>query len=287
MEDFAEKWVAAAGLRTRYYEAGSDGHNIVLLHGGEPGESPAADTWRFNLPGLGKQFHVFAPDRAAQGYTDNFPTKGELRISNVTNHVIAFIEQLVETPCTLVGQSRGAFVATHIARRRPDLVRDLVLTNSASMAPAYPPHKHREDHGVILGGPENARRDLAWLSASHDHIDDDLVESAVTMLSLPKNAEARQTFQEIWDDYFAEYAIQKDDVLAWMRAGNLTIPNMLVWGLGDMMTHRQDGLDVFDLMRAGTTDSRMYLMANSGHSPFAEHPSEFNALLTTFVEEHS
>jgi pimeloyl-ACP methyl ester carboxylesterase len=52
------------------------------------------------------------------------------------------------------------------------------------------------------------------------------------------------------------------------------------------MTYLQDGLDVFELLRAGPAPSRMYLMTNSGHSPFIEHAGEFNAVVTDFVQRN-
>src|SRR5689334_21111481 len=133
------KTTQAYGLETRFYEAGDPGTPaLVLVHGGEPGQLPAADTWQSNVEPLGASLYVLAPDRACAGYTANFPSQEQLRIAEICNHAAAFLEERGVHDAVLAGQSRGAFVVLELARKRPDLVRALVLTNSATIAPRYP-----------------------------------------------------------------------------------------------------------------------------------------------------
>src|SRR4051812_35021051 len=165
------KTTTAYGLETRFYESGDAGApSLVLVHGGEPGQLPAADTWQSNVEALGADLHVIAPDRAGAGYTANFESQDQLRIGEICNHLAAFLEGRGVRDTVIAGQSRGAFVVLELARRRPDIVRAVVLTNSATIAPRYPAWKHRDDFGDMLGGPENIRHDLEWLNTVHDSL---------------------------------------------------------------------------------------------------------------------
>ena len=272
------------GLATRYYEAGDpDASTVVLVHGGEPGQHPAADTWRWNITELGETLHVLAPDRACAGYTESFDEPDRLRISEICNHLAAFLDDRGVADCVLVGQSRGGFVALELARTRPDLARALVLTNSASIAPRYPAWKHREDFGDMLGGPENLRHDLEWLTSVHDRFTDDYIAEMTEMLNSEAGVRARELHAAAREAYFADFEAAKLELVEWLRSGAYDKPVLLIWGADDPMTYLADALEIFDLLRAASPYARLLLLDRCGHSPFAEHPDEFNSLVRSFV----
>ncbi len=272
------------GLATRYYEAGDPAAaTVVLVHGGEPGQHPAADTWRWNITELGETLHVLAPDRACAGYTESFDEPDRLRIGEICNHLAAFLDDRGVADCVLVGQSRGGFVALELARTRPDLVRALVLTNSASIAPRYPAWKHREDFGDMLGGPENLRHDLEWLTTVHDRFTDDYIAEMTEMLSSEAGVRARELHAAAGEAYFADFEVAKLELVEWLRSGGYDKPVLLIWGADDPMTYLADALEIFDLLRAASPYARLLLLDRCGHSPFAEHPDEFNSLVRSFV----
>lgn len=278
-------WTRALGLRTRYYEAGdADARAIVLIHGGDPGQQAAADTWRWNVGPLGERFRVLAPDRAGAGYTDNFAEPRQRRIGAVCDHLAAFLDDRGVRDCVLLGQSRGAFIALEVARRRPDLAHALVLTNSASLVPRYEPWQHRPDRGGLLGGPENLRRDLEWLSVVHTHFTDRYIAEIVEMLSTEAAAEARRIHAEHADEYNTDFALVKRRLLKWLRDGGLDKPVLMAWGVDDPMTQPGDAVEIFDLVRTVSPRARMHWFAGCGHSPFVEHPDEFNALVGWFAD---
>lgn len=65
------------GLKTHYYEAGEDGHPLILLHSGEYGGC-AESSWSVVMPMLAAEgFHVYAPDWLGFGQSD----KMALRVS--------------------------------------------------------------------------------------------------------------------------------------------------------------------------------------------------------------
>ncbi|MCB2404475.1 alpha/beta fold hydrolase [Rhizobium leguminosarum] len=130
------KFLTVDGYRTHYRETGSAAsHPLVLVHGANIQVGLGSDRWFPNLIPLGERFHVFAIDELGGGDTEpprDIDDIGHIRVR--AEHVLAFIEALDVGPVHLLGQSQGAWIAAYVALRRPDLVAELVLVDSASLA---------------------------------------------------------------------------------------------------------------------------------------------------------
>jgi pimeloyl-ACP methyl ester carboxylesterase len=98
---------------------------LVLLHGG------AVDARFFdpNIDALAARFHVVTPDLRGHGHTPD--VDGPFTYESLAHDTVEFIEAVVGGPAHLVGHSVGAGVALHVALRRPDLVRGLVLISAS------------------------------------------------------------------------------------------------------------------------------------------------------------
>jgi pimeloyl-ACP methyl ester carboxylesterase len=112
-------------LRTWYDERGK-GDPLVLLHGG------VVDARFFepNIGPLAARFRVFALDLRGHGHTSD--VEGPFSYERLAQDTIEFLEAVVDGPAHIVGHSVGAGVALHVAIRRPDLVRRLVLISGAN-----------------------------------------------------------------------------------------------------------------------------------------------------------
>jgi pimeloyl-ACP methyl ester carboxylesterase len=113
-------FVELGEVRTWYDEHG-EGEPLVLVH---PGGADAR-AWGPNLAALAARFHVFTPERRGHGRTPD--VEGPITYEVMAQDTIAFLEQVVGGPAHLVGCSAGATVALHVALRRPDLARRVVL----------------------------------------------------------------------------------------------------------------------------------------------------------------
>lgn len=112
------------GVRT-WHEVRGEGEPVVLLHGG------FSDSREFG-PGLARladRFRVHTVDRRGHGRTPDVP--GPVGLDVLAGDLAAFLEQVVGGPAHLVGYSAGGVVALGLAQRRPDLVRKLVVLNTA------------------------------------------------------------------------------------------------------------------------------------------------------------
>ena len=118
------KYIDVNGISTHYHEAGQ-GEAILLIHGSGPGVTAWAN-WRLIIPKLAENFHVYAPDVVGFGYTER-KDDVEYNVETWTNHLIDFIENVVQDRVHIIGNSMGGALTLHIANKRPDLVKKMVL----------------------------------------------------------------------------------------------------------------------------------------------------------------
>ena len=109
------------GHQTYCYEWDNDGEAVVLLHGGLSKTS----SWDYIMvPPLEDDFHIFAYDRTAHGFTGD--QAGSLHFDFQTREAIAYLEDVVKAPAHLIGWSDGGNIALMVAIKRPDLVKSIV-----------------------------------------------------------------------------------------------------------------------------------------------------------------
>jgi len=103
------------------YEWENDGEAVVLLHGGLSKTS----SWDYLLvPALEDDFHVFAYDRTAHGFTGD--RAGSLHFEFQAKEAIAYLETVVKQPAHIIGYSDGGIIALMVAIQRPELVKSIV-----------------------------------------------------------------------------------------------------------------------------------------------------------------
>jgi pimeloyl-ACP methyl ester carboxylesterase len=119
------------GATLVYDDAGGDLPPLVLIHG----LSSSRLTWDGLLPRLKERFRVLRFDQ--RGHGESSHADGTYTLAHYVPDAIAFCEDVVCAPATVVGHSLGGVVATVLGRDRPDLVRGVFLED--------PPLYRRED----------------------------------------------------------------------------------------------------------------------------------------------
>jgi pimeloyl-ACP methyl ester carboxylesterase len=99
-----------------------DARSIVLLHGLAVN---AALNWSSVFGALAQSFDVVAPDLRDHGSTPG--TGAGFTLEDAADDVSALIDALALPPSIVVGYSMGGAIAQLLCKRRPDLVRALVL----------------------------------------------------------------------------------------------------------------------------------------------------------------
>ena len=103
------------------YEWDNNGEAVVLLHGGLSQTSH----WDSQiLPAIEDDFHPFAYDRTAHGFTGD--REGSLHFDFQVREAIAYLESVVKEPAHLIGYSDGGIIALLVAIARPELVRSVI-----------------------------------------------------------------------------------------------------------------------------------------------------------------
>jgi pimeloyl-ACP methyl ester carboxylesterase len=120
----AQTGYASVNGLNMYYEIHGTGQPLVLLHGAF---SAIGTSFGALLPTLAKTRQVIAFELQAHGRTADIDRP--LTLEGMADDVAAALQQLGSERADIFGYSMGAAVALHLALRRPDVVRKLVLAS--------------------------------------------------------------------------------------------------------------------------------------------------------------
>jgi 2-hydroxy-6-oxonona-2,4-dienedioate hydrolase len=285
------KFVDVNGARTRYYDVGS-GEPILLVHGARPSGTSSANTWVPILAGLGKRFRVLAPDRFGHGMTEN--PKGEYTVTAEMEHLYGFIKVMKLDKLHIMGQSTGAYHAARVTLEHPDIVRTLILCDSATLSP---PIGNVEERRAAIGlgtgagarspgatAADQFRFSMEALSKNKGHITDEFVAVAAYMASLPNgqktDAAMRGETAKRYEEIIAKGA---SEMRGWIKEGKLQTPTLLYWGKNDPSAILAVGLALFDMIAEKNPRARMLIVNDAGHFHYREHPEEFARNVINFA----
>jgi pimeloyl-ACP methyl ester carboxylesterase len=114
------------GICIRYSETGT-GMPIVFLHG----FPDFSYSWRHQFPAMRTAgFRCLAPDLRGYNETDKPPHVRNYDIDHLVQDVDAFIDNIVGKSAHVAGHDWGGIIAWHLAARRPDRVRKLIILNA-------------------------------------------------------------------------------------------------------------------------------------------------------------
>ena len=277
------KFVDVNGARTRYYEVGT-GEPILLVHGARPSGTSSANTWVPILSGLGRRFRVLAPDRLGHGMTEN--PKGNYTVTAEMEHLYAFIKVMKLDKLHIMGQSTGAYHAARVTLEHPEMVRTLILCDSATLSPPIGNVEERRA-SIGLGTGAGARSpgetpadqfrfSMEALSKNKEHITEEFVSAAAYMASLPNgqktDAAMRGETAKRYEEIIAKGA---EEMRGWIKEGKLQTPTLLYWGKNDPSAILPVGLALFDMIAEKNSRVRMLIVNDAGHFHYREHPEEF------------
>jgi pimeloyl-ACP methyl ester carboxylesterase len=238
--------VGSARIHAVHVGAGAD---VVLLHG----LSGSRHWWRFTLPALQESYRVHVPELVGFGRS-----RGGWRQPTMTQLAGVMREWLaargLERP-HLVGHSMGGQISLHLAAHGLPL-RTLTLV-SASGIPR--PLRLREA-ARLLGNALPPRR---WGAAGF------LPTIALDAL----RAGPSRLAQSGWH-------LLADDVRPLLS--RIGCPTLVIWGALDPLVPLADG----EQLAQGIPAARLVVLAEAAHNPMADLPSEFNRVLSDFLDSH-
>lgn len=297
MKDEDAKYININGYRTRYFDKGKSDDALILVHGGQPSlTGNNAQVWQQNFDALSRHFHVYAYDKIGQGYTDNPRTDEEWLdyYQLVVDQLWGFIEALDLERVHLVGQSQGSWPVTRVALDHPDRIKCLV-NQDGLMAPTDPSGRaiqffiytgslHPDDGPTIksiLLGKEAANTSL-------HNVFESKAAKQLEIARLPKTIEAaRQMAAHQMSPRHPSFAALKQEAVEDIEAGKLIVPNLVLWGYNDPLEPYEVGVDLFKMISAVTAETQLHIFNDNGHSPYIEHPEEFNRQIVSFCGRYT
>lgn len=273
-EELTEKRMKINGIETNYLEAGSGTETMILIHGSGPGVSAYAN-WRLVIPRLSESLHVFAPDVVGFGKTGKLE-KDQYSLDNWVNHLIGFIEEVADGPVHLVGNSFGGAMALHIAHRRPDLVKKLILMGSVGI-------EHKVSYGLskVWGydpSIENMRELIELFS--HDEAaanNEELVRLRYEASMEPETKEAfHAMFYDNQQERLNELSLPEEDLK------NLKTETLLFHGLNDqVIPFEETSYKLVQLL----PNAELHLFNKCGHWTQIEKTEPFIDHILAFVND--
>ena len=172
------------GSEFYYLEGPNNGPKLLLLHGQQVSSYDYAKV----LPGLSKEFHVFALDYYGHGHSSKNPDKYNAVI--IGDNIGWFLKNIIKEKAYIAGHSSGALLAAYVSAREPDLVIATVL----------------EDGPFFSTLPGRAEKTISWLGFKnmHDYLNQNETDS------------------------FMEYSLENDYMQEVFNAKNPQAWNMLV-----------------------------------------------------------
>ncbi|HEX8620100.1 MAG TPA: alpha/beta fold hydrolase [Thermoanaerobaculia bacterium] len=228
--------------------AGSDGTPVALIHG----LSGSSRWWSRNIDALAARHLVAAVDLTGFGKNRRHAVLPEIPPS--FREIAALLARWLETfgqPVHVIGHSMGGQLAIRVAAERPDLVRSLILVNSAGMPFRVDPRPHmRTLPRPPYGGPGIAR------------------------VLLPDFLRAGPASVAV-----AGTRVVLGDMRPMMRA--IRAPVLLVWGAGDPIVPLHYG----EAMHREIAGSRLVVIPNAAHVAMWDAAEEFNRIAVAFLDE--
>jgi non-heme chloroperoxidase len=253
----------STGVRLRYAEQGDPAAQpLILLHG-------YSDSW-FSysgvLPGLARNYHVYALDQRGHGDSDR-PVTG-YTMAALAADVIAFMDVKGIERATVVGHSMGSFVAQQMVAAAPERVARLVLIGSTTTPRNVVGISDlaRAVDSLVDPVPPAFVREFQVSTIYHPVPDEFLDEAVAVSLKLPSR---------VWREVMAGLLATKP-VAGLGRSG---IPTLILWGDRDSGFPRSEQ----EALLAAIPGAELKVYPETGHALHWECPAEFVRDLEAFL----
>jgi pimeloyl-ACP methyl ester carboxylesterase len=251
--------------RVSYSEHG-EGSPVLLLHG------TLHDRRDFDevAPALARTYRTIALDWPGHGRSEALASSVSATAPLLADVLEDVVEALDLPPAVLIGNSVGGFSAARLAITHPERVAGLVLVNAGGFIPFNPLSR---GFCRVMGVPTVARRLFPAFIRSYmkSKTDNDRAVAA-RALARASTVDGARMAAQLW----RSFATPGHDLRE--RAGELTVPTLIVWGAKDTALP----LSVGRATNQAIEGSRLQIL-DTGHVVFSSAPREFLEQVETFI----
>ena len=258
-------WTKIDKLKIRYLESGTgkDRH-ILFIHG----LGSAADRWMHIPETLSSDFHCIAIDLPGFGESDKL-LNTDYTIDYFRDFIVSFLDKLsisLEQTC-IVGHSLGGYIASEIVLQNG--AKELVLIDSSGMLEHTTPVLDEYRAAAINPTKENVRKAFEKMVAVPSRIPPILVDGFIRRINTPN---AKHAFKSTLENS-ATTQIGLD------RLRQISTPTLIIWGVHDHVIP----LEHSKFFKDSIEYSKLEIIDDAGHAPFAEKPDIVCKLLQNFL----
>ena len=276
MQRAEHKTVSVWGLNIRYVQAG-DGPVVLLLHG----LAASLLTWYCNIDVLASAgYRVIAPDLPGFGESDK-PSHLDYSPDSAADFVYDFTQELELKRLSLVGSSAGGVIAGLFALEYPDMVEKMVLVGSGGFGREVSWFLRVISIPVVgdlvyqpwLNNRMGATKQLFYRPPA---ILDELLPEMNRLKLLPgaRSAMLRSVRSSV------NLMGLRPQVYILERLKSSPVPLMTIWGADDIIIPVSHA----EAVRQELPESVVRIIPKCGHWPQMEQPSQFNPMLTSFLD---
>ena len=240
------------------------GAPLVLLHG----LGSSRNDWALQLPAFVPQFRTIAVDLRGHGQSPKPP--GPYRIAQFAADVALLLMRLDARPAHVVGLSLGGAVAQQLALDFPELVRSLVLVNTASRFVTSEWRQRmlglKRFAGVYLQGMDKVAVDVA-----------DRLFPLLEQTPLRTEAVTRIASNDPKAYRASLWAIARFNATFLLEL--ITCPTLIIAGEQDTTVP----LAAKQMLAQRIPNSRLVIIPNSGHATPIDQPEAFNSAVLDFL----
>lgn len=263
-----ECWINLDELKVRYLESGKGkNRHILFIHG----LGSSADRWMKIPDVLSTDFHSIAIDLPGFGESDK-PAKIDYTIDQFRRFIISFLKKISihNEQTSLIGHSLGGYIASEIAIQNQNHVKKLVLIDSSGMLEQPTPILEEYFEAAMNPTKDNVRKAFEKMVADPSRITSQLVNGFIRRINMPN---AKHAFEStLTNSATTQIGLNR------LRQIN-NIPTLILWGVHDKVIP----LEHSKFFKDAITNSRLEIIDDAGHAPFAEKPNQVCELLKNFL----
>ena len=267
------RFVQAGPVKLQYFEEGDGPETIVLVHG----YASSAALWRYTIEHLSSEgsagsprFRVIAINNRGAGDSERSGGEEGYTVQSFAEDLHNAVSALGLTDFILVGHSMGGATVTQFSVEHQDMLRALVLLNSAPLNGRTLAPDWEEDLRASFAQGGLTRGDMGFQAP---HITQDFIDEVTGII-------LRNPVERAIGSRRSMGALRLRD-----RLSEIKVPTLVVGGDLDTTV----GVDniVAEYLALPEDSRHLHVFHSIGHSPNVEVPARVAGLLTRFATEVS